>query len=109
MLNDKAKIFCLVVFALSASGCGSGSGGGDIDTPQVLPLENTGSDDGVTTAELTVGTDTSESTATPVLPVSTVQMDEFVENPLVTPVPTELAKEMSVLSSNTYVNNPLIH
>lgn len=109
MLYEKIKILCAIVFALTVSGCGSGGGeDGDIADPVALPLENTVNTEDTTTSELTVSMDTSESTATPVQPVSTVQMDAFVENPLVTVIPSELASVMATQSSTRFVKNPLI-
>lgn len=99
-MNDKTKMLCLIAFVLTASGCGSGNGNGE-DTDLTDPLI---SSDGVIS---TNGATISGGVATPVASVSSLQMDEFVDNPLVTVIPTELNGSTSTGLSTSYIANPL--
>lgn len=135
MLSNTTKMLGSLTLALSVAGC-SGSGdesdGAGSAVPQV-PLDDaidavvtTEDDDavdtivgaetdgegnavGTTITEVTDSTDTSAGTATPVEPVSTVQMDAFIENPLVAAIPPELRSVASVAKSRSFVTNPLMH
>lgn len=108
MISDKTKILCCIVFTLTVSGC-SGSGGDEIGDTPILIDDGTNTDITTTTAEVAVGTETSESFATPVASVSSAQMDKYVENPLVTTIPSELIDGNSNAHSRSYITNPLIN
>ena len=104
----KTRILFLMAFSLGVSGCSSGGDDGAGITDPVIPLEDTGITDSATT-EIVTSTETVESTAIPVAQVSTVEMDEFVENPLAKVIPAELRDHSHSQSSAQYVSNPLIY
>jgi len=114
---NNAKLFCLIAFALTVSGCG----GGDTSGSQVLVDDPLNTGDTVVTdgiagvgGDSTVITETDLSdmetingTATPVQTVSSAQMDAFVANPLLAAIPTELSGGAPVATSN-FITNPLM-
>lgn len=110
VIFDKARVLCLIAFTLTASGCGNNNSnepGAETTEPLIL-LDDALSTDGTTATELTVNTDTSDGLASSVTPVGSFQMDEYVENPLVTAVPAELNGAMSTSVSADYITNPLM-
>jgi len=110
MIFDKAKLLCLVAFTLTASGCGSSNSNepGAETTEPLMLVDDVVSSEGATTSELTVSTETSGGVADSVTPVSSFQMDEYVENPLVTAVPAELDGTTSTRVPAGYITNPLM-
>jgi len=112
MISYNTKMLCLIVFTIGASGCSSGGGDSTndpvINDPLIIvdDITNPGT---TTTTEVTIGTETSDSFATPVVAVSSAQMDEYVINPLLAPIPSELASGNTADKSRRYVTNPLIN
>ena len=103
MISDKGKMLCLIAFTLTASGCGGGGGNGDGNLePEILTGD--GSD---ATTEVTNGIDTSDGTASSVIPVSSAELESFVENPLITAIPSELDNGTATGLSSEYITNPL--
>lgn len=96
-MNAKTKMLCLIAIVLTASGCGSGNGNAE-DTDPLISSDRVIS---------TNGAIISGGVATPVASVSSLQMDEFVDNPLVTVIPTELNGGTSTSLSTSYIANPL--
>lgn len=97
--HRKVKLLCLLAFTLTASGCGN-SGGDGITDPQIA-FDDVASTDVLAT--------TSDGMATPVASISSGQMDAYVDNPLVTKIPTEINGGSSSASSGNYITNPLIN
>lgn len=107
MKIDKAKWVCLVAFtALAVSGCGKSSSTDEVVVAETDPLIVV--DDPVD-AEVTPTTEATDGIATPVVAVSSAQMDAFVTNPLVAEIPAELNGGSSTAVSRGYVTNPLIN
>jgi hypothetical protein len=82
--------------------------GVSIADPQIL---NDGAlnTDGTATAEVTLSTDTSDGIATPVASVSAAQMDAYIDNPLLTAIPTELNGGTNTGLPSSYITNPLMN
>ena len=104
MISEKVKLLCLPALMLAISGC-SNSGSDDITDTQPF-FDDTAS---LELIEATASTDTSDGTATPVASVSSGQMDAYVDNPLVTAIPTEIKDDTSNASTGNYITNPLIN
>lgn len=107
MTSKNTRMLCLLAFIVIASGCSSR----DSDELTDAGVSN---DDAPTTnepivIEVVTVTDTTDSTATPVAPVSTFQMDGYISNPLLSPIPSELEGNAPAGLSNNFVANPLIH
>jgi len=107
MISYNTKMLCLIVFTIGASGCSSG--GGDSTNDPLIIVDDITNPGTTTTTEVTIGTETSDSFATPVVAVSSAQMDEYVINPLLAPIPSELASGNTADKSRRYVTNPLIN
>lgn len=97
-------VLCILAFALVASGCSSR------DSNELTTDAQTSNDDAPDriVIEVTPSTDTSDGTATPVAPVSTFEMDDFVSNPLLRAIPAEL-DDGDTPAPTSYVVNPLIN
>lgn len=114
MKFDKAKVLCLVAFAFAVSSCGSSDGnsneaGSESPGTTVLPTLDDVVDTGdPASTELTTGTDTSAGFATPVIAVSSSEMDDFVINPLQSAIPAELSGGSTSTQPARFITNPLM-
>lgn len=108
MISDKAKLLCLVVVTLTLSGCGSSSGdSSDIADP--LIIDDAINADDPTTAEVTVSMEATDSIATPVPSVNSLEMEAFIKNPLAAAVPAELRDGLPSSTTSSYIVNPLMN
>lgn len=119
MFSDQSrKLIFLAAISALASGCGgSDSATNDSVDPQLATDEvivTTASD--AISADVTDGSEIEPETATetsigiaiPVQPVSSSQMDTFIQNPLVAAIPTELSGSSSTSVSSNFMINPLV-
>jgi len=117
MINDKRRIFCLIAFVFVVSGCISSSDDvtelDDVSTVDDVII----SDDGVVTTEVTTevtaeealtASDATDATAAPVAQVSSAQMDAFIKNPLIAPIPAELQNNASAIAAQGFIANPFM-
>ena len=113
MISDKTKLLCLIAVALTVSGCGGSGGSGsengsvEVIDPQVI-LEDEVNTVGTTTNESVDVNETSGGFATPVASVSSMEMDAFIQNPLVAAIPSELSSSSSNAQSSGFITNPLL-
>jgi len=117
MTIDKAKFIGLVAFAIVASGCSSSDDSDQLpnddsvnlnDPEPVVIVVTDNSEPPEVTDEVTDDIDASEGSPTPVTPVSSFEMDEFIVNPLLTPVPPELEVAATTGLPDNFVVNPLL-
>ncbi len=104
MTSDKATAVCLVVFALVASGCSGREDGVELPNDDVVDVD----DPDRIVIEVQLGTETDDSIATPVTPVSSFEMDSFIVNPLLTAGPSEVDGSSSNVVARAFTINPLV-
>jgi len=105
MTSDKATAVCLVVFALVVSGCSGREGDDNVELPNddVIDVDSPNP----IVIEVPLETDTDDSIATPVTPVSSFELDGFIVNPLLTAIPSEVGGGSSSVVSREFAVNPL--
>ena len=104
MTSDKATAICLVALALVVSGCSGREDSAELPNDDVIDV--TGPDPIV--IEVPLETDTDDSIATPVTPVSSFEMDGFIINPLLTAIPSEVGGSSSSVVPRGFAANPLM-
>lgn len=104
ILIKNANAFSVVAIALAVSSC---SGDGE-------PNDFQGLDDSFavsvsTASESTTGMEVADGVAMPVASVSSSQMDEFIVNPLLSEIPSELRNNITPTAASNFVINPFMN
>lgn len=114
MISHRTVAICLIAGAITITGCGGGEGT-DTETNGTDPIIT--DDDALTDNDVVTEPDAeadndvvvTDSDATPVVPVSTEQMDSYIDNPLLAQIPAELANKPVNSPSRSYLINPLLN
>ena len=112
MISDRTRILCLAAVVSVIGGCGGGGSSGDSAAEQVAAdgaPGGIGAGGSSPSSEVDGATETSGGVATGVPAISSAEMDDFVKNPLVSAIPSELNDGTARVASSEFIINPLMN